>query len=156
MTDGPLPDQRTETQHGPLLLHADFDGERVTEIRRMLTDCLRAAGLTGERLDDFVTAVNEAMTNAIRHGGGRGEMRLWRRGHLVCEVRDRGPGFADPLPHLPSSRPRPSANGGMGLWLARELADTVELHSSADGVRVRLSMAVPPAVPHGDLTGGAS
>lgn len=140
MTDGPLHDQRTETHHGPLLLQADFDSERVADVRRVLTGRLLAAGLGGERLDDFVTAVNEAMTNAIRHGGGWGELWLWRRQHLVCEIRDHGPGFPDPLLTIPTARPRPSANGGMGLWLAHELADSFEVHSGADGVRVRLTM----------------
>ncbi|GAB3986513.1 ATP-binding protein [Plantactinospora veratri] len=149
MTDGPLHDQRTETQHEPLLLEAEFDGDQVAEVRRALTECLLVAGLTGERLDDFVTAVNEAMTNAVRHGGGRGELRFWRRRHLICEIRDFGRGFAEPLPTIPTSRPRPSANGGMGLWLAQELADSIEVRSDADGVRVRLTMAVtgPADVP---------
>ncbi|MFD0972318.1 ATP-binding protein [Plantactinospora endophytica] len=142
------------------MLQADFEAEQVADLRRRLTDCLSAAGLAGERLDDFVTAVNEAMTNAVRHGGGTGELRLWRHQHLVCEIRDRGDGFADPLPTIPTSRPRPSANGGMGLWLAQELADSFEVHSGADGVRVRLTMAVtepvaaPTAVDEGAGPGG--
>ncbi|WP_407951723.1 ATP-binding protein [Plantactinospora veratri] len=131
------------------MLEAEFDGDQVAEVRRALTECLLVAGLTGERLDDFVTAVNEAMTNAVRHGGGRGELRFWRRRHLICEIRDFGRGFAEPLPTIPTSRPRPSANGGMGLWLAQELADSIEVRSDADGVRVRLTMAVtgPADVP---------
>ncbi|MEQ4305072.1 ATP-binding protein [Plantactinospora sp. B6F1] len=149
MTDGPLDDQRTETQYGPLLLEADFDAEQVADVRRALTECLLGAGLGGDRLDDFVTAVNEAMTNAVRHGGGRGELRFWRRRHLVCEVRDHGSGFGDPVPAIPASRPRPSAGGGMGLWLAHQLADSIEVRSGTDGVRVRLTMAVtdPADVP---------
>ncbi|MDW5323665.1 ATP-binding protein [Plantactinospora sp. KLBMP9567] len=124
------------------MLQADFDAEQVADVRRTLTECLLAAGLAGERLDDFVTAVNEAMTNAVRHGGGRGELRIWHRRHLVCEIRDHGRGFAAPLPTIPTRRPRPSANGGMGLWLAQELADSIEVQSGTNGVRVRLSMAV--------------
>ncbi|MGX7675826.1 ATP-binding protein [Plantactinospora sp. DSM 117369] len=132
------------------MLQADFDAAQVADVRRTLTERLLAAGLAGERLDDFVTAVNEAITNAVRHGGGRGELRIWRRQQqLVCEVRDHGRGFADPLPAIPTRRPRPSATGGMGLWLAQELADSIEVHSGADGVRVRLTMAVtyPAEVP---------
>jgi len=83
------------------------------------------------------------MTNAVRHGGGWGEVRLWRRRDLVCEVRDRGPGLADPLT-IPSARPRPSANGGMGLWLAQELTDSIDIESGTDGVLVRLTMIVTP------------
>ncbi|MBE1484414.1 ATP-binding protein [Plantactinospora soyae] len=127
-----------------MLFQDDFDGVRVADVRRTLTECLHAAGLGGPRLDDFVTAINEAMTNAVRHGGGWGEVRLWRAEHLVCEVRDRGPGLADPLT-VPRARPRPSANGGMGLWLARELADSIDVRSDAEGVRVRLTMTPEPS-----------
>ena len=36
-------------------------------------------------------AVNEIATNSIRHGGGRGTLRVWQeRGSLICEVRDAG------------------------------------------------------------------
>jgi anti-sigma regulatory factor (Ser/Thr protein kinase) len=143
MTDGPSHDQRTDIRHGHLLFQDDFDGVRVADVRRSLTACLLAAGFGGPRLDDFVTAINEAMTNAVRHGGGWGEVRLWRAEHLVCEVRDRGPGLADPLT-VPSARPRPSANGGMGLWLAQELADSFDVRSGSDGVRVRLVMTSAP------------
>lgn len=150
MTDGPLDDQRTDTQHAPPLLRTRFDVNQIAAVRHALARCLRAAGLSGERLDDFVTAINEAMTNAVRHGGGHGELWLWRGdppgpdGELVCEVHDRGPGFADTL-SIPRSRPLPSPNGGMGLWLARELADALAVHSDSHGVRVRLTMALRPS-----------
>ncbi|MEE6262668.1 ATP-binding protein [Plantactinospora sonchi] len=142
MSDGPLEDQRTDAQPGPTLLHIQFDADQITPVRQQLTRCLDGHGLHGDRLDDFVTAINEAMTNAVRHGGGRGELRLWRDRELVCEVRDNGPGLsaAPPIPH---ARPQPSANGGMGLWLARQLADSMEVDSDLDGVRVRLAMALP-------------
>ncbi|WP_230394504.1 ATP-binding protein [Plantactinospora alkalitolerans] len=126
-----------------MLFQDDFDGVRVADVRRSLTECLLSAGFGGPRLDDFVTAINEVMTNAVRHGGGRGEIRLWRAEHLVCEIQDRGSGLADPLT-VPHSRPRPSANGGMGLWLARELADLIDIRSGPDGVLVRLAMTSPP------------
>ncbi|MFC6022612.1 ATP-binding protein [Plantactinospora solaniradicis] len=121
----------------------DFDGVRVADVRRSLTERLLRAGFGGPRLDDFVTAINEAMTNAVRHGGGWGEVRLWRAEHLVCEVQDRGPGLADPLT-VPKDRPRPSANGGMGLWLAQELADSIDIRSGSDGVRIRLTLTPAP------------
>ena len=36
-------------------------------------------------------AVDELAANSIRHGGGRGVVRLWTEdGALVCDVRDRG------------------------------------------------------------------
>jgi anti-sigma regulatory factor (Ser/Thr protein kinase) len=96
-----------------------------------------AAGLAGTRLDDFVVAVNELLTNAVRHGGGTGHVALWcDRGAVVCEVTDGGRGMSG------SARPvRPALDeaGGWGLWLAGELADSIEIASGRDGTAVRIS-----------------
>ncbi|MEO3748672.1 ATP-binding protein [Plantactinospora sp. B5E13] len=155
MSDGPLEDQRTDTQPGSVLLQIHFVADQITAARQQVTRCLQAHGLLeGDRLDDFVTAINEAMTNAVRHGGGRGELRLWRDRQLVCEVTDRGSGLPAALP-IPHARPQPSANGGMGLWLARQLADSMEVDSGLDGVRVRLAMALPADPAHPERAGSA-
>jgi serine/threonine-protein kinase RsbW len=85
-----------------------------------------------------VVAVNELLTNAVRHGGGGGRLTLLHLGdRVVCEVRDDGPGLAAPLgePRRPSS----DQPGGWGLWLAEELTDTFDLVTGAGGTTVRVS-----------------
>jgi len=108
-------------------------------LRHSVTSCAGAAGLSGDRLDDFVVAVNELLTNAVRHGGGSGRVALWAEdGGVVCEVSDSGRG-------LPAQRPepvvRPAANtpGGWGLWLAEELTDTFDIVTGDGGTTVRVS-----------------
>jgi serine/threonine-protein kinase RsbW len=122
-----------------ILLSEVFDRSRVTALRHTLTSTAKGAGLAGERLDDFVVAVNELLTNAVRHGGGTGEVSLWcENGSVVCEVRDSGAGL--PLPRLdPAERPIASEPGGWGLWLAARLTDTLELKTGVDGTSVRIS-----------------
>jgi serine/threonine-protein kinase RsbW len=89
-----------------------------------------------------VVAVNELLTNAVRHGGGTGRVALWRAdGAVVCEVSDSGAGLAEPM----SSRPaRPAADqpGGWGLWLAEELTDSFQLTTGNGGTTVRVSSRV--------------
>lgn len=99
-------------------------------------------GLTGDRLDDFVVAVNELLTNAVRHGGGRGRVTLWcADDSVVCEVSDTGTGLPDTTPERPV-RPVATQPGGWGLWLAEELTDTFALITGNGGTTVRISSRV--------------
>lgn len=143
MTNAEPPAPRTVVPIDPSLLIAEaFDQAQVTELRHSVTSCAHAAGLSGQRLDDFVLAVNELITNAVRHGGGQGSLRLWcRTGHLVCEVADHGRGIsAQRLDNR--SRPAADTAGGWGLWLARELSDAMEVETGAAGTTVRISAAL--------------
>ena len=100
-----------------------------------------ASGVRGTRADDFVTAVNEVMTNAVRHGGGGGELRLWGEDVLVCEISDRGRGF--PAAAYLDRRERPVATptGGMGLWIAQQISDSLTIESGPGGTTVRITTA---------------
>ena len=54
--------------------------------------------------EDRSTAYSsELATNAVRHGGGSGRLRLWTDDQvLVCEVSDTGAGITDPNPGEPT------------------------------------------------------
>jgi anti-sigma regulatory factor (Ser/Thr protein kinase) len=72
-----------------------------------------------------VLAVNELAMNSVRHGGGRGTLRVWQEQDVLsCEVSDSGR-LDDPL----AGRQRPSNAqiGGYGLWLANQVCDVVQL-----------------------------
>jgi anti-sigma regulatory factor (Ser/Thr protein kinase) len=115
-----------------------FELDTIGDARRLTRQC--AAELEPERVDDLVLAVTELAANSIRHGGGRGILRIWHDGDtLVCEVRDRGR-IRDPL----AGRHVPDAEwvGGRGLWIANSLCDLVQVRSTAQGTAVRLHMAV--------------
>ncbi|WFE42198.1 ATP-binding protein [Micromonospora sp. WMMD998] len=143
MTNGELPAPRTVVSIDTSLLIAEtFDQAQVTELRHSVTSCAHAVGLAGQRLDDFVLAINELITNAVRHGGGQGRLRLWRRNdELVCEVADHGPGISERRLR-DRDRPAPETAGGWGLWLARELSDTMEVETGDAGTVVRITAAL--------------
>ncbi|GAA0798678.1 ATP-binding protein [Spirilliplanes yamanashiensis] len=137
----------------PPALSEAFTAETVSELRHRVQACARRAGLTGDPLDDFVVAVHELTTNAVRHGGGRGHLHLrLDDDNLVCDVTDHGPGFAAPVPAT-SSRPAPLTVGGRGLWLAQQLTDTLLISDGPDGVTATVTLCLParPA-PAGPLT----
>ncbi|MFI7077941.1 ATP-binding protein [Micromonospora sp. NPDC049903] len=131
-----------------LLIADAFDQAQVTELRHSVTSCVRAAGLRDDRLDDFVLAVNELITNAVRHGGGQGWLRLWTQSELVmCEVSDHGQGIS--VQRLDDrSRPAPETAGGWGLWLARELTDAMDVETGPAGTTVRITSATVATEQH--------
>lgn len=90
-----------------------------------------------------MVAVNELLTNAVRHGGGGGRLALWHTdGRVVCEVSDAGPGLTSPLEGGGPVRPAADQPGGWGLWLAGELTDAFEITTGPGGTTVRVSSLV--------------
>lgn len=127
----------------PVLLEVSFTAPDTTALRHEVARLAAAEGWHGERLDDFVFAVYELLTNAVRHGGGSGLLRLARVGDdLACQVDDDGPGFT---PESPSSRLL-SETGGRGLRLARELTDAMTITNRTPGTSVRIQVSRGPRV----------
>ncbi|MEU2610407.1 ATP-binding protein [Micromonospora sp. NPDC007271] len=155
MTNAEPPAARTVVPIEPSLLIAEaFNQAQVTALRHSVASCAHAAGLRGQPLDDFVLAINELITNAVRHGGGQGRVRLWRQGgELVCEVADHGHGIsAQQLSDR--NRPAPDTAGGWGLWLARELSDSMVVDTGAAGTTVRITTALASRQPAAQPTEG--
>jgi anti-sigma regulatory factor (Ser/Thr protein kinase) len=111
--------------------------ESLPELRAFTTAEAERAGLARGRTHDLVLAVHEIATNSLRHGGGRGELRVWPDDDaLICEVRDRGRIAQQPL--VGRVRPELEQSGGWGLWLANQLCDLVQLRELPEGSVVRL------------------
>ena len=74
----------------------------------------------------------------MRHGGGRGTLRIWREPDaLLCEVADAGR-LDQPL--VGRERPLAGQPGGRGLWLVNQLADLAQIRCFEAGSVVRLHM----------------
>src|SRR4051812_7304380 len=103
--------------HVPLL-DCKFDQASLGALRGEISRCGAANGLVDLALSNFVLAVNEIVTNAVRYAGGKGDLRLWRQDDdLWCRIVDSGPGI--PKRYLERTRrPEPGQIGGHGLWLA--------------------------------------
>ena len=112
---------------------ADLDSVRAEVSREA-----RTARVKASRAAELVIAVNEIATNSVRHGGGRGTLRIWHEpSALVCEIRDRGR-FDRAL----ADRERPSNDSAAprGLWLANHLCDLVQIRTLPGETVVRLHM----------------
>ncbi|HEV7898410.1 MAG TPA: ATP-binding protein [Planosporangium sp.] len=138
-----MADETRPAERPPALLSELFDHQLITAVRHAVARLAARSGLTGPRLDDFVLAVNEMMTNAVRHAGGSGVLTLWCQDEkLQCEVVDKGPGI--PAEHLDAHPlPSPFAVSGRGLWLAHRLCDNVTIRTGRRGTTVHLIITLP-------------
>jgi serine/threonine-protein kinase RsbW len=116
------------------LLSQRFDGAQVAVLRRLVADRAAAAGLAETRRQDFVLAVDEIVTNAVRHGGGGGHLDVWLTAdRLWFRVSDGGPGLVTSPRVTP---PGPSQLGGRGLWIAGQITDELTITSGTAGTVV--------------------
>jgi anti-sigma regulatory factor (Ser/Thr protein kinase) len=108
----------------------------MAPVRQFIADHAVRMGVPAGRLDDFTLAVNEVATNAVRHGAGHGEMRLWATDRrVVCEITDPGTATDNFLGFL---RADAHAEQGHGLWIARQICDLLEMRTGDAGTSVRL------------------
>ena len=124
---------------GPPRLQLRIDGD-PRGWRRSLAGAVEAEALPRGRAEEFLIAVGEVVANALGHGHGLAELTLWSTNDgVVCAVHDNGPGVDDPFAgYLPPGND--DAAQGMGLWVARQLSDSLAIQSGADGTTVRLGI----------------
>lgn len=127
MTNSPQPAGEVR-----LLLDLPFVEADLVSLREAVAAHADAAGLPPSRVEDLVLIAHELATNAVRHGGGRGRLRLWKEGNAVlCRVTDDGPGL--PPSVQPPVRPDPGSPGGRGLWLVTRFADHMAINRNGHG-----------------------
>jgi anti-sigma regulatory factor (Ser/Thr protein kinase) len=108
-----------------------FDADDLHALRSTAAAHASSLGLSGRQLEAVIIVVGEFATNAIRHGGGRGRLRLWHREDAIyCQVSDEGPGIVDRA--VGSAPPRPDELDGRGLWICRRLAHDLVIERGAN------------------------
>jgi anti-sigma regulatory factor (Ser/Thr protein kinase) len=119
-------------------LEVAFGAGDLHAVRELLKEHARRTGLSRERTENLVLAVDELATNSVRYAAGEHLVRAWQEnGTLLCEVSDGGH-IADPL--AGRLLPGPEEFRGRGLWLVNQLCDLVQLRSSPTGSVVRIHM----------------
>jgi anti-sigma regulatory factor (Ser/Thr protein kinase) len=119
------------------------DAGSLELVRARVREFGERAGLTDLALTKFVLAVHELAVNAVRHAGGRGEVRVWAdAGGLRCAVTDHGRGIA--RRYLDVRRPASATEiRGWGLWLVHQICADVRVETGSAGTRVTIRYPVP-------------
>jgi anti-sigma regulatory factor (Ser/Thr protein kinase) len=108
----------------------------LLELRRAIAEDPALASLSAARRSDRVFAINEATSNAVRHGDATCMTRIWHDGdEVVTEVRT-----PSAIEDVMVGRRRPAADAlqGRGLWLINQICDLTELRSGTSGMTLRM------------------
>ena len=117
-----------------------FDGDDLSDVRRVAGAFAERSGLARERVGDFVLGVHEVAANSVGHGPGHGVLSLWTQpDRLMAQVDDTGR-ILDPL--VGRVEPDLGAGSGRGLWLTNRLFDLVQIRSLASGAVVRMHFVI--------------
>jgi serine/threonine-protein kinase RsbW len=126
-----------EAVNAHLVLASRFENIEVAE--RALHDLCAAAGCDGEQLYWVVTALREAMANAVRHGN---RLQPERKVHVdlsvdstavTIRIDDEGEGFDPSLipdPTVPENLLRPS---GRGIFYMQQFMNRVQFSRAPGG-----------------------
>ncbi|MBB5871736.1 anti-sigma regulatory factor (Ser/Thr protein kinase) [Allocatelliglobosispora scoriae] len=138
MTAADQPSSRESATEAGLV--EEFDATGLYALRAAVGAHATQLGMGEEQLGKLLIIATELATNAIRHGGGKGRLRLWREGGaLHCEVSDAGPGISDP--DQVGTRPVPlNVDGGRGLWIVRQFADKVAVTNRSPGTTIHATL----------------
>ena len=120
------------------------EAARLAETRLFVRSFLMDVEASEEDVFEILVAVEEAATNALRHGGqptGDGLIGIrcvYTPAEFIVQVIDDGVGFKyRPLEHR--EMPDPLAPGGRGLFLMNRLMDRVDISSSGRGTTVTMT-----------------
>jgi PAS domain S-box-containing protein len=144
-------------QIAPPRLHFRVPPEpsHLLRARERLRDYLRQYCTERQVSDDVVLCVEEACTNAIRHGDSPEDIEIalhFTHTKLVATVKDHGRGF-DVARFDPKGGPDPLLDHGRGLYIIAKLMDSLELRIDG-GLEVHMTRRAEPRCESAPLESG--
>ena len=130
---------------GELRLQRSAKGDSARALRHALASFMSAADIDADCIDDVITAVGEALANAIEHAypnGSGGQIEIAAafegRDRVVVEVTDHG-AFIERAER---------AGRGFGLRIVRQIARDVQIDTKR-GTTIRMTFDTRSAQPSG-------
>ena len=102
-------------------------------VRERVADCARSRGVDDADLDHFLTALGEALANAMEHARALEPLRVEVRlsvDRIVATVQDAGVGFASPQALAEPKLPGADSIRGRGLPIMRRCSDIFAVNST--------------------------
>jgi anti-sigma regulatory factor (Ser/Thr protein kinase) len=131
-------------------LDQTFCEDSLFSLRNAVAAHGAALGLSAPRVADLVLLAHELASNAVRHAGATpaapARLRLWATAEppaVICEVTDDGPGLVDP-DQAGTEPVAVTAGDGRGLWIVRQVADTLEIAAGPAGTRITATFLLNP------------
>lgn len=125
-------------------MHVQGSSETLSLIRRVLAACVQHLNLSAALLNDIKLATTEACTNVIKHAYKFDDSMSFdleiktSEEILVVEVFYEDPEFVPeniPIPNLKEIK-----EGGLGVFIIRNIMDHVDYQTEGSSGRVRLQM----------------
>ena len=134
-----------ETPTGPAPLEQEFDARSLYSLRSAVAAHAAAAGLSPGQVYDVVLVAHELAANAVRHGAGRGRLRLQAAdGLLTCQVSDDGPAAGSGDETAEYGTPWPVEHGH-GLWVIGQVTDEFTIDRGPAGTTATAVFPFRPA-----------
>jgi anti-sigma regulatory factor (Ser/Thr protein kinase) len=112
----------------------------LAALRRFLEKQTALAGTTADQSARIKFAVNELVTNTLRHTCLGGVLRVWSdEERVTCEVTDHG---RLQRPALGPLAAPDDPTGGRGMHIVQELCDEVSIEAGPGQVTARLSVSL--------------
>ncbi|WP_203910801.1 ATP-binding protein [Rhizocola hellebori] len=111
----------------------------LAQLRRFLDRQTALAGSTADQSARLKLAVNELVTNTLRHTCLGGVLRVWSdEQSITCEVTDHG---RLPRPAIGPQAAPDDPDAGRGLHIVQELCDEVHIEAGPGRNTARLSVS---------------
>jgi GAF domain-containing protein/anti-sigma regulatory factor (Ser/Thr protein kinase) len=124
----------------------------LTALRAEIHTAGSRHSLTWSQLAAFTLAIHEAAVNTIEHGGGAGQLILWRyAGSLYAEIIDHGTGITNGY-RIPTGDPDTGSASPRGLWLINRICTSIDIDTGPAGTQLLLRYALDTKAPP-ELTG---
>jgi anti-sigma regulatory factor (Ser/Thr protein kinase) len=118
-----------------------FTASDLPELRRFTAGWASQVGMSADSATDFVIAVSEIAANAVRYGLPPTGLRLQATGHdVTAEIHDNGRWQPGPPPM--SWDGADAGYGGLGLRIAGQVCEDIQIKTGGDGTAVVLRMAL--------------